>query len=150
ELEARLTPDASSFVTGLYSDLLHRTPDAPGLAAWVSALNHGASRQQVVQAIYNSAEHRGIQVADDYANILGRAVDPTGKAAWVSALVNGQISEQGLQFRLLTSAEYLNSHNTPAAYITGVYLDVLGRIPTTNEEAAWENVLFNFGAGAVT
>ena len=48
----------NQFVTGLYSSILHRSPDAAGLAAWDQALNSGAvTRTQAVQCFWDSPEH---------------------------------------------------------------------------------------------
>jgi hypothetical protein len=52
--------DNTGFVSLLYSNVLHRAPDAGGLAYWVSLLNAGMdSRAQVVVGFSESAEHIG-------------------------------------------------------------------------------------------
>jgi hypothetical protein len=65
-------------------------------------------------------------------------------------LLNNQANELGIENIFLNSAEYLVSHDTPSAFVTGVYLDVLGRSPTINEEASWQGVLAAFGSNTVT
>jgi hypothetical protein len=47
----------SQFVTQLYENALHRAPDSAGLTSWVSALNTGETRAQVVVGFSESAEH---------------------------------------------------------------------------------------------
>jgi len=47
----------SDFVTLLYHNVLHRDPDTPGLNSWVSQLNGGTSRSQVVIGFSESPEH---------------------------------------------------------------------------------------------
>lgn len=47
-----------SFVSLLYQNVLHRTPDAAGGAAWEAVLAGGASRASVVVQFSESAEHK--------------------------------------------------------------------------------------------
>jgi hypothetical protein len=49
--------DNTDFVTLLYQNVLHRVPDPTGLGNWVTALNGGESRAQVVVGFSESAEH---------------------------------------------------------------------------------------------
>src|SRR5262249_35112503 len=58
-LEDRLALDATSFVTALYRDVLHRTPEAQGLSFWVQRIQSGTSNLQVATNFWESAEHRG-------------------------------------------------------------------------------------------
>ena len=52
--------DNAGFVSLLYNNVLHRAPDAGGLAYWVSLLNTGQdSRAQEVVGFSESAEHVG-------------------------------------------------------------------------------------------
>ena len=45
------------FMTRLYTNILHRTPDPAGLAYWVDVLDRGASRAEVLKDISGSAEN---------------------------------------------------------------------------------------------
>jgi len=48
----------NQFVTSLYNNILHRAPDAAGLAAWDLALNSGTvTRTQAVLGFWDSPEH---------------------------------------------------------------------------------------------
>jgi hypothetical protein len=47
----------ANFVTLLYTNVLHRPPDTAGLDNWVTALNGGESRAQVVVGFSESPEH---------------------------------------------------------------------------------------------
>ena len=67
-------------VTRLYRSLLNREPDAAGLQYWNNQLAGGATREAVAQGIYDSPEHRGIQVDEYYQHYLNRASDPQGRA----------------------------------------------------------------------
>jgi hypothetical protein len=149
-LESRLVPDATSFVKSLYVNLLNRTADSSGLANWVSQIQSGGlSNAQVADDFWRSTEHRIIEVTAYYENFLGRAPDPSGLAFWVNEMTSGTLNEIGVAERILSSSEYLSSHNTPAIFIQGLYLDVLARLPSASESVAWENVLATAGAGVV-
>jgi hypothetical protein len=149
QLEDRLTPNATTFVTGLYNNLLNRAPDSSGLAHWVGLIQSGMSNAQVADGIWRSVEHRGIQVDAFYNMFLHRAADPAGRAFWINVLTSGQLDEIQVAGSFLTSNEYLFEHSTPDAFVTGLYLDVLARLPSNPELVNWENVLFVNGAGFV-
>jgi hypothetical protein len=150
-LEERLVPDATSFVTALYRDVLNRTPDTQGLNFWVQRLQNGTNNNlQVATNFWESAEHRGQEVDQYYQTYLNRGADANGRAFWVNRLLAGLNNEIGVQLGLLASVEYVGAHNTPVAYVSGVYLEVLGRIPTMQEESFWENVLVVQGAAVVS
>lgn len=146
QLEDRLALDARSFVTGLYTDVLGRAPDTQGLNFWVGRIQSGTSNLEVAQNFWRSPEHRGLQVDDYFQDLLGRAPDANGRAFWVNNLLGGTLNELGVQAGILGSIEYVAAHSTPAAYVTGVYLDVLGRGPSISEQLFWTDVLAAGGA----
>lgn len=47
----------SAFITSLYSNVLHRTPDGGGFAFWQEAFTHGATRADMLVAFADSAEN---------------------------------------------------------------------------------------------
>src|SRR5262245_62310992 len=61
---------------------------------------HAAARQLVAAQIWNSPEHRALQVDTYYNEVLGRAADPAGKQAWINALTNGQIGRASCRERV--------------------------------------------------
>lgn len=136
-------PDATTaFVVQLYGQLLDRTPDAAGLTNWVQKLNHGVSRQQVARAIWESVEHRGLQVDSFYQTYLNRQADPAGRQGWVSAFVAG-LSESQMEKGFLMSGEYQTSHRGDAVFLAGLYQDVLGRQPDPAGNLVWQMKLQN-------
>jgi hypothetical protein len=130
-------PPKQAFVQALYRNLLGRAADAAGPASWTASLQAGATRLQVVQGVWASAEHRGREVDQLYAAYLRRAADPTGRAFWMNALQGG-LSEAEVATALMTSDEYLQAHADPTAYLSGPYADVLGRSPNAAERALWQ------------
>ena len=116
------------YVSGLYATLLGRSAEDSDLEYWIDLLQGGATRQQVVQAIWESAEHRGQEVDQVYVTYLHRSADADGRGFWTNALLGG-MSEETLAGGFLASAEYLQAHAGSDAFLTGAYADVLGRAP---------------------
>jgi hypothetical protein len=131
------TGDSALYVRALYREILQRDADPAGLQSWVDLLGAGAARDAVVQGIWQSAEHRGLQVDQLYATYLHRAADPVGRAFWTDALLQGT-SEDAVIEGLLTSPEYQQAHADLAGYLTGLYADVLGRAPDGAGLTAWQ------------
>jgi glucose/arabinose dehydrogenase len=86
--------DNTQFVTLLYRSVLGRAPDAAGLAGWVSLLNGGASRGQVVLGFSDSTEFQAL-IGNEvfatmmYAGMLRRTPEPAGFSGWVGLLDAG-------------------------------------------------------------
>src|SRR5262249_50340551 len=112
----------------LYATLLTRPAANTDLVYWVGLLHGGVTRQQVVQDIWESAEHRAVQVDQVYATYLHRAADAAGRGFWINALLGGMSAEQ-LAEVILGSAEYQQAHAGADGFLKGVYADVLGRVP---------------------
>lgn len=51
-------PTAEQLVTATYQNVLHRAPDATGMAFWVDAMNHGQSAAQLLTAFSESNENQ--------------------------------------------------------------------------------------------
>jgi uncharacterized repeat protein (TIGR01451 family) len=80
---ARSHPDAASFVSGLYADVLGRALDGAGAAYWEGLLQSGANRAAVAAGVLASPEAEGLGLARDYAAYLRRLLDPAGWQYWV-------------------------------------------------------------------
>jgi hypothetical protein len=130
--------DATLYVRDLYRQVLQRDADPDGLAHWVGLLKAGTPRSTIVQALWDSPEHLGLEVDQFYATYLHRAADAPGRASWVNALLGGA-SEADVALGLLTSAEYQQSHADTAAYLSALYGDVLGRTADPSGLATWQS-----------
>jgi hypothetical protein len=128
------------YVRALYQALLGRAADTPGLLHWTQLLEGGAPRPQVVQAIWASPEHRGLEVDQLYAAYLHRAADPAGRTTWVNAMLGGW-SEADVARGFLTSEEYRLSHPSMTAYLFGLYSDVMGRAPEPDGLDGWQQAV---------
>jgi hypothetical protein len=123
-----------ALVHGLYRSILGRDADAAGFQAWLNLLKNGTPLAQVAQGLWESDEHRGVQVDSYYQTILHRAPDALGRAAWVNALKSG-LGEVAVVQGLLTSPEYTATHGSNEAFVTGVYQDLLGHSPDAAGQA---------------
>ena len=52
-----VNPTDLTFVTKLYANVLHRSPDGPGFDYWIGVLGHGADRAEVLAAFSESPEN---------------------------------------------------------------------------------------------
>jgi len=90
--------------TRLYQAALSRAPDDRGLDNFSTALEHGATPEQIAQGFVDSTEFAqkyGALSSSDfvtqlYANVLNRAPDAPGLQNFVNALNNGASREQVL------------------------------------------------------
>src|SRR5207249_1354312 len=83
-----------AFVQALYLDLLDRTPEQAGLAAWQGLLRSGVSRQAVAQAVLASPEGLTEEIGQLYSWLLHRPADPAGLAAFRAARAQGARGEE--------------------------------------------------------
>ncbi|HLN27115.1 MAG TPA: SdrD B-like domain-containing protein [Gemmataceae bacterium] len=132
----------ATFVDGLYHAILDRAPDSPGLLNWVVAIQNGVSRAQIVDAIWSSAEHLGLEVDNLYQTFLNRNADPGGRAYWVNALASGA-SVFDVARAFINSGEYQTAHAANASFVMSLYADVLGRTASAQEVSGWVQLLQN-------
>jgi hypothetical protein len=71
---------------------------------------------------------------------LHRLPDPAGRAGWVNSFLAGA-SEISVAQLFLTSAEYVATHQSNFSFVTGLYVDVLGRAPDAAGLAAAQAAL---------
>ena len=130
------------FVDALYRNVLGRPSDSPGLTGFVLALDNGATRAQVVQAIWESPEHRAIEVEHLYQTFLRREPDAASWTGWVNAMLNG-MSEANVALQLILSPEYQSTRADNSLFVASLYADVLGRVATGSEISSWTQALQN-------
>jgi hypothetical protein len=101
-------PDLPTYLTGLYTDVLGRSPAAAELTSWQQAAQGGLSRAALADAFLDSGEEDQALVDRSYADYLGRAGDPAGEAYWLRALQSRQASAAQVAQALLASDEYFS------------------------------------------
>src|SRR5262249_15775374 len=62
----------ADYVSALYQDVLGRPADVAGVNYWGGLLQAGFTRAQVAQGIWESPEHRGVEVDALYRSLLHR------------------------------------------------------------------------------
>ncbi len=93
-------------------------------------------------SLTHSAEHYTRFVTDAYQQYMGRVPDTNGLASWVDQLQNHGITDEQLEAYFIGSAEYIANHGgSGAAWVKGMYHDLLGRAPDPQGLQAWLNEL---------
>src|SRR5438132_700743 len=129
------------FIDAVYQDILGRTPDAAGQAAWLAALAAGAPPSAIAYGFAVSAERENLVVAADYQRYLGRTPSQQEVAGWVSAFQRGVTNEQVVSGFLASSEYFQRQGGTIEGWLTGVYHDVLNRVPDKVGFNAWDTYL---------
>ena len=129
----------AAYVQSLYRAVLKRVGADSEVAAWVSELDSGTTRQAVAARFINSPEHREDQVYTYYEEFLHRAPDPTS-ADWINDLLSG-VSEETVVEGFLDSPEYQSAHQDPSLFVNDLYIDVLGRHGEAADLTAWQATL---------
>ena len=159
----------TQFVTLLYNNVLHRVPDASGLASWVNTLNTGTARAVVVDGFSESTEFQNNSTLDSqayattaigdhylaqiyrlYETALNRAPDIGGFQNWIGAMQGGQSLGQ-VTSSFVGSAEFQTTYGTldNTQFVTLLYNNVLHRAADVGGLASWVNLL-NAGSTRAT
>ncbi|HET6882273.1 MAG TPA: SdrD B-like domain-containing protein [Pirellulales bacterium] len=137
------TPPSSTnaaFIDDLYFTVLGHHADSASLTNWQQKMAGGTTRSDVAKAIWDSSEHRGLQVEQYYHTFLGRNSDPPGKTFWVNSFQSWD-SEKIMPLGFVTSAEYSSLHVADADFVAALYHDLLRRPASSSELTFWENAL---------
>jgi hypothetical protein len=131
----------AGWVTGMYQNLLGRTPLKSEVNAWVQALKAGASPTQIAYDFAASAEREGQRITADYQKYLGRTPTTAEVNAWVAAFVGGTTNENVIA-GFVGSAEYFQAHyDNSADWLYNAYQQILGRAPDAAGIQAWLGML---------
>jgi uncharacterized protein GlcG (DUF336 family) len=144
-LEQRELLDASAslgFVTKVYQDFLHRSPDSSGLPLYTSALDNGSvTRAQIALDFLASPEAEGLQLGALYQRLLNRAIDPSGLTAFSTFLSSGGTIEQ-VAALVTGSGEYFQTRaSSNNNFLNDLYQDLLGRAIDPTGQAVFSQQL---------
>lgn len=103
-----------AWVNQMYFDLLGRSPDLPGQAAWVNALNAGMPRSLAALGFASCAERETIIVREDYQVFLGRQASNAEVAGWVNQFGVG-MSNENIIAGFVASNEFMNNAASQSA-----------------------------------
>jgi hypothetical protein len=131
----------SGWVTGMYHDLLARTPSSSELSFWSSAVARGMTPNQVALSFTTSVERDIDVVTSEFSTLLGRAPDAVGLNFFVGALRSG-VSRLAVESTIIASDEYVADHGRNSSlFIIGAYQNVLLRTPSNAEVVFWQDEL---------
>lgn len=130
----------TGWISQTYGTILDRPVDLGGLNHWGAMILAGLSRADVAKAIWESPEHRAMEVQEAYSNYLNRSASPADQAYWVGQMMAG-MSEDGLNQAIVNSPEYLQQQPNDQAFLAMIYNNLLGRPLDVASEISWENAL---------
>lgn len=148
-LSVQTPPSANSiantaYIDALYQLILGRAPDSDGLTYWQGQLTPGASRSSVAADIWNSPEHRGLQVNQYYQEFLGRQESSSEQNAWVNNFEQDpNVNDGTAAVSFLTTSEYQGLHSGSTALVDALYSDVDLRAADSSGATYWEDQLNN-------
>ncbi len=126
----------AQFVTAVYELFLGRRPSEAELDLQVTKLEQGDDRSDLAAALATSDFWIGSKLDQMYRDVLGRDPDRAGKAYWLAQLDSGlTLADLGTYF--YGSQEYANSAGSTEAYVTELYIVLLGRQPDAAGLASW-------------
>jgi SpoIID/LytB domain protein len=134
--------DASidAYVDRAFQRLQGRAPTAEEKSQWRSDIRSG-TRLTLSETLVRSDYFAGVLVDDLYVAALGRSADGDGRGYWVSTMADGlKYEHMGTLF--YGSPEYVKrAGNTNDAFVTSLYLNILGRQPDDDGKAYWVGLL---------
>ena len=147
-------PTNAQFVTLLYDNVLHRTPDEGGYAYWMEQLAGGMTREDVLIGFSESTENKVALMAFDMDGNMGkdyrlyqaafdRKPDVSGLDFWYHQM-NGGMTLERVASGFINSAEFkalYGNNPTNAEFVTLLYDNVLHRAPDTAGYNDWMNGL---------
>jgi hypothetical protein len=131
----------AGFVFQQYIDFFDREPYAGEVSPWVSALDRGLSRADLIEVFMDSEEFffKGKFITQTYLGILTRDADYAGFRGWLGALLVGVSREQIVQ-AFLDSGEFqsrFGSNLTNGQFVERMYNNILLRSSDPGELNAW-------------
>ena len=153
----------NDFVTVLYRTFFGREPDQAGLDSWVSAINGGTSREDVIGGFIDSVEWANLCCSYNiesggaaaptidrqpnqatinfatrlYTTCLSREADQEGLMAWAVQLANHRDTGTGAARGFFFSSEFTNQNVSNSEYVTRLYRTFMDREPDQAGFDAW-------------
>lgn len=165
--------NAAAYVTGLYQNLLGRTPDQSGLDGYANGLARGtftaadvALEMMLSDEFKNKGYSNSDYVAAVYRALLGREAGSTEITDWTTKLDNGvswryvlnQITgsgefgavcaNYGITKGMVEVTENRDKNYNATAYVMRCYRNILGRSADTEGLNTWTGKLLNGSGGA--
>ncbi|TMQ32719.1 MAG: DUF4214 domain-containing protein, partial [Planctomycetota bacterium] len=91
-----------------------------------------------MQGFLTSPEYLANLITSDYHQFLGRDPEAGAVDAWLNQVNLAGLNAQQITAAFLGSPEYANNHSgTNSGWLSGVYHDLLGRVPDAGGLASW-------------
>jgi hypothetical protein len=134
----------AGWITGMYQNLLGRTPAQTEVDRWLAALASGESLADVAFGFAASPEREAQRITADYQTYLGRLPSASEVANWVQAFNGYGISNEDIVAGFVGSPEFFQKHKADITdWLVSAYEVILGRLPDPEGEQAWLQVLAN-------
>ncbi|HXH37234.1 MAG TPA: DUF4214 domain-containing protein, partial [Thermoanaerobaculia bacterium] len=134
-------PSNNRWINQIYIDLLGRPADAAALSAYGGLVGGGTPRATVALSVMTSTEYRSRLLTTFYATFLHRVPSAAEISFWLPAFTAGLTDEQ-IEAQITGSPEYFAlAGATNAAWISRIFNDVLGRVPSAAETATFSALL---------
>jgi|GEM_PF-2265640 len=128
--------DRVDFVRNVYQDILQRDGETAGLTNWLNQIVAGTPNSQIVSDLWNTFEHRAIQVDGYYQQFLNRAPDAGGRDFWINRMLDG-LDESAVMAEFMGTVEYQLNNASNEAFLSAVYQDLFNRVPDANGQEFW-------------
>jgi len=149
-----LNLDNPEFITIMYKTMFDRDPDEEGLEFWMSNLDAGSSRDEVIYGFVSSLEFAAlansfnvtpISDADEinnfvkrfYQQVLNREPDTDGNIYWTSKLLNGDETGGNIARGFFESSEFIGRLTADDEFIDIAYHAFFGRDPDSTGKQDW-------------
>jgi hypothetical protein len=117
----------AGWITGMYQNLLGRTPSQAEVNTWLQALANGESTTAIAYGFAASPEREGQMVTADYQKYLGRAPTAAEVSSWVTVFENGSDTNENVIGGFVGSTEYFHDHFRNASdWYAAAYQAILG------------------------
>ena len=159
-----LNTSNADFLTVLYEAFFDREPDPGGYEYWLSQLDDGVSREDVLDSfiyaqefvhlcdaygilpfIISAEDLVRVFVTRFYHHYLDRNPDQGGLAYWADSLLSGSLTGADLAWSLVFSQEFVGRNTTNEEYLALLYRTLFDREP---DLGGWNHWLGEFSSGA--
>ncbi|SEI61732.1 protein of unknown function [Allopseudospirillum japonicum] len=151
-----------AFVSTLYLTYLDRSADTGGLSYWLSELDAGKTRNDLIDAFARSYEFSVLAQTYDvvayedfstasfithlYKGLLDRPPEPYGLNLWVQDLQAEEKTAADLVYSLVFSEEFTQRDLSQNEFIDTLYQALLKQTPDDTSQAYWSSQLATDGS----
>ncbi len=141
--------EVAAFADAAFNDFVGRDANSTETNRWISRLNAGESRYDLVAELAKSDEWAANVVEQMYVGTLGRGPDASGRGFWISQLQSG-MSVAKMAALFYGSPEYLAAEgNQVDRWISDLYSELLIRNPDRGGLSYWVGEVNRTNAGSV-